>query len=274
MADTTRMKALQKLSEQMPVASQSTAQGLQSARDIQFRQNIGSAPQGAGVGAARQLGAQNAAASGQQSIATAQQDTQNQQNLGQMALGEQQMQQTGQLAGQELSLEQYREQLASKMANLSEEATQKMFDARLEFKKDELGRIHFNERQLADFAVTQARNKEDLAKWEQESNHAHKRKIQLLETVHKKLLASMQEEFSKEEQSKNQEQFQLLKKMEKDLAEKIRKAKQEAANKSGMWSSIGTVGGAIVGGIVGGPGGAVAGAQIGGAAGGAVASNT
>ena len=274
MADTTRMKALQKLSGQMPVASQSTAQGLQSARDIQFRQSIGTAPQGAGVGAARQLGTQNAAASGQQTIAQAQQGLQNQQNLGQLALGEQQMQQTGQIAGQELSLEQHREKLASKLASISEEATRKVFDSRMEFQVDEMNRTHFNERQLADFAVMQARNKEDLAKWEQESHHAHKRKIQLLETMHKKVLAAMQEEFAKSEQSKSQDQIQLLKQMEKDMAEKIRKEKQEAANKGGMWSAAGTVVGTVIGAYVGGPAGASAGGKIGGAAGEAGAANT
>jgi hypothetical protein len=268
------MKALQKLSQNMPVADQKTAQGLKAARDIQLRSAIGQQPTTAGIQQARQMGAAAAAQAGQQAIAQAQQGVQQQQQLGQLGIGEAGMQQQQELFQQQMTGAQHREALAGKIAKLSEEATQEVFDSRMQFQRDEMNRLHLNERQLADFAVMQAESEEEFRNWEQTSRHAHKRKLQVLETLHKKTLAEMEAQYKKDKYYADRKHGQELKAMEKALRDKIEREKREAANKAGMWGAAGTAVGAGVGAYFGQAQGAKAGAEVGGSLGQAGAANT
>lgn len=271
MADTSRMKALKQLSSQMPVASERTAQGLQSARDIQFRQSIGAAPAGAGVQQAQQLGTAATAQAGQDVLAQAQTGQATQGQIGQAALGEQAAQAQQQLAGQQEGLFAKREQLSTQLANIDEKAAQAIFDERMQFQRDERGRTFFNERQLADWRITQAKDEEEFANWAQGAQHAHKRKIQILETLHRSVLAEMEKTAKLGQQKANQQHKMKLIQMERDLKKKIREANAKAGSSAAMWGAAGTVVGAVVGSVI--PGaGTAAGAVVGGAVGTAIGS--
>lgn len=266
MAETPRLSALKKLSSQIPVANARVAQGQQSARDLQLQQAVKQAPSSMGTQQAQQVGAQQAAAAGQQQLATQEAGIQQQAQVGQMAAQGIQQQQQGQMAGLEQGLEQQRQSNVQKFANLSEEAKQEMFDSRMSFQKDEMGRIFGNERQLADYAKLTANSDEQFREYTQQAQQAHEFKIQALETMNKRLQAALQSEAARKQEGLDRVSQQKILQMQQEMQRRIEKAKADAAKKGAMYGAIGTVVGAAAGSF-GGPAGAAAGASIGGSLG-------
>jgi hypothetical protein len=191
-----------------------------------------------------------------------------------MALEQQRGDVQQQLAGLEQGIEQDRLSNVQKFAALSEKAKQELYDSRLQFQKDELGRVFLNERQLADYAKLKARSDAEFRKYEQQARQASAMEIQALETLNRRLEDSIKNAYVRKQEGLNALSERQLYELQRDTQARLQKAQNKAANKAAMWGAAGTIAGAAVGGMAGGPAGAMAGAQIGGGVGTAAGSQT
>lgn len=267
MAESQRLSALKKLSAQIPVANTRVAQGQQAARDMQLQQAVKQAPSSMGTAQAQQVGAQQAATAGQQQLATQEAGLQQQGQVAELATQAVKQQQQTTLSGLEQGVEQQRQSNVEKFAQLSQEAKQEMFDSRIQFQRDEMGRIVANERQLADFARLQAKNDDEFKNYAQQSQQAHQFKIQALETVQKRLEATLKSNEARKQEGLDRISDQQILQMQQDVERQLEKARADAAKKSALYTMGGTVLGAAGGALIGGPTGATTGAQVGGGAG-------
>lgn len=269
------MAALDQIVNNMPVANQRRQQQQQAATDLQLQQAVKAVPpKQAGPAVAQTLGGAAAQTAGQQMIETAKQNVAVNQQAGGMAVDQKQSElQTG-IA--ELRRGQETGQLADEQAfaNISEDAKREMFDSRMSFSKDEMGRTFMNERQLADYAATHARSKEQLQDYMQTAEQMHDRKTQALEAAQAKIDQELQFQNSLSNQKQDQALQKQLVQAKRDLEAKIAKDKAKRANRAGTFQTVAAIGGAVVGGIYGGPAGAAVGYQAGSAVGGMAAAQT
>ena len=204
------------------------------------------------AGQATQMGkvaAQAQAAQQQQMTQVGQMGLQQQQQQAQTGLAQQGMQQAEQLQKQEL---QQREQLTDaeisnrkRMTQDSIKASQRMqkigmdyderlhllstqqvkdlnrigsdvknkiFDARMAFDRDEMGRKFTNERQLADYAISNAQTEQQSRERLQLMQQQSHRKTQLLQTAYRKISQTLEREMKKSEQDKD---FKSLEKLQR-----------------------------------------------------------
>ena len=267
-----RTTQLQNIAGKLPVANQRVAQGLQQANEAQLRGSIATAK--AGPRTAQQMGAQQTEVQTKTDLA-AQTNTLTQgQQIAQQNIQNMQQETQVKLMEKSNSTAKLNMQLQNQLAQMDRETKKEIFDANMEFKKDELGRTTWNERQLLDWKLSQAITDEEFATYEQQARQVSRRKIEmlnhaaaLLEQELKASFESEQAELDYESQKKVQQAIQKLKK-------EAQEEQNKSAKRAAMFTTVGTVAGAVIGGIYGGPGGAAIGASVGGAAGGAVGSAT
>lgn len=270
-----RQKALQNLSNQLPVANAKVAAGQQAARDMQLQQAVAKAPVGANTTqAAQQTGAAAATSAGAQMVDAAQNQVKQQGQIGAVGLADQQAQAQSNVAGLRQGARQQELDNVQKFAQVSEAAKQEMFDKQMNFTKDEQGRTFFNERQLADFARLTADNDEQFKDYAQNAEQLNKRKLQSMEHAYKITMQDLQQKQNLAEQKKDQQAQLQINQIRKEIEEKMQRERARAANRAAAWQAGGMIVGAAAGAFVGGPAGAMAGAQLGGAAGGMAASQT
>jgi hypothetical protein len=263
----TRINQLNKLAGSIPVVNNNIAQGMQAARTTQLQQAIASmAPQQAGTTqAAQQLGAQQAQMSGAIQVQTAQKNSQQLAQVGQMALQEDRMQKNQELFTRQQALTQRNRALTNQLAQLDSNLKDNLLDQQLSFKQDEFGRTIWNERQLADFAVLQAKTQADLDKFEQTISQQSQRRLQILQTVQAKLKQALEQNYMREGQELDQQTRLYIANLKKQAAEKERRERAKRANRGAMiqgaFTIIGAGAGAYLG--MGTPIGAAAGAAIG-----------
>lgn len=270
---TPRMAALQTLQNQLPVASQRVAQGIQAARDIQLQQAVAKAPTGAAIApAAQQTAAAATAQTGSQQVEQAKQMVQQAGQLGQLQLGEQQMAAQQKIAGAQQAARQQEMTSAERLGRLDMSAKQELYDKQLQFQKDEAGRTLFNQRQLADYAIQNAQSDEEFKNWSQQAQQLNKRELQAMETAYNLITEDLKQRWALAEQKKDQAAKEEIARIEASVRAAMEKKRAQAANNASMWSSIGTVAGAGIGAVYGGPAGAVVGAQAGAGVGGMIGS--
>jgi hypothetical protein len=285
MADalTPRMKALQNLSNQLPIANQKVAQGQQAARNIQLQQAVKAAPTtGNTIQTAQQTGAAAAGQAGQQMIEQAGQQVKQQGQLGQVGLATQQQQAQSNVASLKMGAREQEMDNVARLAQVSEQAKQELYDKQLQFNKDQRGRTMFSERQLMDYALANAKDENDFRNKAQALEQATKRDLQASEQAYALINADLDRKFRLAEQQKDQKAKLEIAEMKRAAAEAMAKKKASSANRAAMFQAGGMVVGAVAGGVLGSmvaPGvgtaaGASAGAQIGSAAGGMAASQT
>ena len=262
-----RINQLNTLAANLPVVNQQMANNMQAARTTQLQQAIASmAPEQAGTTkVAQQIGAQQAQQAGAIQVQTAQRTAQQAQQVGQMALQEDRIQKQKELFTRQQALAQRNRALTNQLARLDSDLKDQLFDQQLSFKRDEFGRTIWNERQLADFAVLQAKTQIDLEKFEQVMHQQSQRRLQIMQVVQAKLKQALEQNFMREGQELDQ-QTRLF------IAQKMKEAKEKEARERARRSSRGaliqgafTVAGAIIGSFSPlGPGtGTVVGAQAG-----------
>lgn len=276
------MAVLDSIIGNMPVANQRRQQQVQAANDLQLQQAVRAAPPKAATPqVTQQLGAAVQQNVGQQIVDTAKQNLQ----VNQQAAGTQLQNQATQIQSglADLRRGQDTQQLDAErqFANINEQAKREMFDNRLEFQKDEQGRAFMNERQLADYAATHARDQNQFQNYQQSSEHLHDRQTQLLEAGYNKLTQELEFQNSLSNQKQDQQLKLRLEQARKDLENKIAKEKARKANRAGKFQAVGTVVGAVAGGVIGSAvpvvgtaAGAVVGASVGGALGSGAAAAT
>lgn len=183
--------------------------------------------------------------------------------LGQQAMGQRDVMQQRKLAlGASLR------NAENSLAALSMTTKQQMFDATMQFEQDELGRTIFNERQLLDYAISKAKDVEDLQNYEQTVGQMSERRMRLLQAAQAKIQQELQQAYQMEENELTQEHKLGLARAKAALEAKMQQEKADAANRAAMFNGIFTIAGGVAGAIIAGPGGyaggAAAGASIGG----------
>lgn len=269
------MAALDSVINNMPVANQRRQQQQQAATDLQLQQAVKSVPPAQATPAVAQtLGAGAAQTAGQQMIETAKQNLAVNQQAGGMAL--QQKQADLQQNLQALKRGQDTTQLTDEQqfANISEDAKREMFDSRMQFSKDEMGRTFMNERQLADYAILHAHDEQQIKDYAQAAEQLHDRKMQTMEAAQQKITQELEFQNSLSNQKQDHALKLKLEQAKLDLEQKIAKEKADRANRAGTFSTVAGVAGAVAGAYFGGPAGAAAGYQAGSAVGGMAASQT
>ena len=145
------------------------------------------------------------------------------------------------------------------LSRIGRDVKQKIFDSRMSFDRDEMGRKFSNERQLADYAIMTARSEEDLSNKMQQMQQQSQRKVQMMEVGYKKIINEMKRQEKMSEGQKNFEQLKMLGEMSRNMRDQINRENQRAANKSAMIGAASTIVGVGVAAAGGGPvGGALA----------------
>lgn len=272
MAETKRTQQLKSLAKQFPASNQKMANQLDSARAIQMQQQVAAAPTTAPTRQIGQaIGGQQAAQASE--VALQQQKIGQQQatQVGQLGLAEKGRQLRQEEASANLAEQARQRDIVENIANMSEQAKNDMFNNRLEFRKDELGRTFLNERQLADYAILTAKNEQEWLKYQQTAMNAHKKALEMSKMAYAKIEQALKQESMKKDQEANQALKKELLQAKQQLEQDIARRESEAKNKQAMWSTggqmVGAVAGGVVGGIYGGPAGAAAGASAGGSLG-------
>lgn len=274
-ASTPRLKALQNLASQLPVSNSKVAAGQQAARDMQLQSAVKAAPVSAPIAqTAQTTGAAAAGQAGQQAIERATQQIQQGGQVGQVGLQEQARAGQARVAGLKSGAREAEMGNVQKLAQISEEAKKELFDRQTSFEKDEMGRTHFNERQLADYAKVNAQSDESYKNYAQQSEQLSRRKLQAMEHAARVVESDLEQKYQQAKQKGDQQSALEIEKTRKDMADKIQREKTRAANRAAAWQAGGTIVGAGAGALIGGPAGAAAGASLGSAAGGMAASQT
>lgn len=178
---TNRAKQLESLASQMPGANQQIAQGLQQARQMQMQEQIKGMQAPVGPMAAQQMGAQQAQQAGAINVQAAQQLQNQQVQAGQMGLQQQARTQRKEAFSDQIQLSQKQQEYANALNQLGNETRNELLDNQLRFQKDEAGRALMNDRQMLDYALTQAKSEEEFLQWSQGIQQVHERKIQSME---------------------------------------------------------------------------------------------
>jgi hypothetical protein len=257
-----KLKALKAIGSQLPTTNSQiaarTGYNTQAQIGQAIQQNIPTNQ------AASLVAAQSTAAQGQQQVQQTQQQTQQNQQIGQIAMQDQQMTAQNQQFQRNMRTDKDRLQSESRLAQLNQTLKGELIDEQLQFQRDEAGRVFLNERQLMDFAVLQAEDKEQLMDYEQTARQASDRTLQLMEIMHKRLTQELQLDFEQREQRLSLESRRSIIEKQHELEKQYLKKKAKAANITGVLVATGT----IVGAVYGGPVGAAAGGAAGGALGG------
>jgi hypothetical protein len=154
------------------------------------------------------------------------------------------------------------------LARIGRDIKQQLFDSRMTFERDELGRSFSNDRQLADYTVANAKTEQEAQERLQQMQQASQRSIQLTEIALAEVEQQMKQEFQKAEAERDFAHQKDLAKMRAALQEKLRKEQADAANKAAIWNTVGTLAGiGIVAATGGGAAALMAGGAIGGGAG-------
>lgn len=147
------------------------------------------------------------------------------------------------------------------LAELGAYTKQQIFDSRLTFQQDEMGRKFTNLRQLADYAVASYKDDQKLGFELQAMQQAAQKEFMVLEHAHKMITQKMQLEFQRAEKQKDYALLKKLQKMKADLQEKMARKQAQASAISNIIVGGATIAGAVAGAGV--PGGAIIGASIG-----------
>lgn len=260
-----RIQNLNKLAAAIPMANQQIASGMQQARETQLQQTIGqmTPEQAATPRLAQSMGAQQAAQASAIQLGAQQKTQQSAVVAGQQAIVQDKIQKQQELFTRSQALSQKNRYLENELARISQSAKDKLLDQQLSFKRDELGRTVWNERQLADYKIATAKDEEDFRNYQQEASNLSERRMKMLTMAQKKLEQILEQGYISNTQKLNQ--ASRLKIVE-TVAELKRKQARESARQSsnmGMWAGAGTVVGAVAGAMIAGPGGYAAGAAVG-----------
>lgn len=116
------------------------------------------------------------------------------------------------------------------LSNLGRDVKAKLFDARIQFGRDENGRKFNNERQLMDFAVASAKSQIDLQNKMQIMEQTATREIFAMEKAHAQLQQALQNGYLDSKRELDQGMKQQLAQMEQAMKKEIQKKKAQAAN--------------------------------------------
>lgn len=145
------------------------------------------------------------------------------------------------------------------LSKLGLDVKQKIYDNRIRFERDELGRKFSNERQMADYAIASAKNEQDLRNKMQIMQQIMQKELYMMEQASNKVNIALERGYLDDKRKLDQEQKRKLYDMKKKMDGEIRKKK---ANNAMIVNGL-TAAGAVFFGGVGATGGAAAGSALG-----------
>lgn len=157
------------------------------------------------------------------------------------------------------------------LSKLGRDVKQQLFDSRLQFERDGVGRKFRNERQMSDWAVSTASSREELMGRMQTIQQAAEKEIIMMKAAAARLEQALKQGFGDEQRELDQASKERMIRAKADLEKEIQAKEARAAAIGNILS--GAASGAMAGGSVGGLWGAVAGGVLG-AAGGAQANKS
>lgn len=167
------------------------------------------------------------------------------------------------LEEQQRGLQRQSRRAEARLFSLDNQIKNELLDKQLLFKRDELGRNLFNERQLADYALASAQNQQDLLNYQQKVQQLSAKKMQILKAAHVKIKQEMQNTYKKESNDAMNKLRRELAQAEYNMRMKMQREQAKARNRAGMFGAAGSI---LLGGLgaaIGGPAGATAGATLG-----------
>lgn len=265
--DTPRMRALQNLSNQLPVANSRVAAGQQASQQMQLQNAVKAAPQGGStVQSAQDTGTAMAQTTGQNTIQNAQNQVQQQGQLGQLGVGEQKAQAESNVASQTQGARQQQMDNLQRLSQIDQGAKQQLYDRQMQFQQDQNGRTMFSTEQLADYAKSTAQNQQTYDNYAQQAQQLSQRNLEAMQQAYKLVSEDLKQQAAVAEQKGDQVTAQTIYQQQRDASAAMSKAQSDAANNKSIWQASATAVGATVGGIIskGGAGdGAAAGSAIG-----------
>jgi hypothetical protein len=267
---TAQAAAPQATLQQAEIAANTVQQNTQQLTDVA---QTGLAAQGAEAeaGLQRQQNAQQLALTSQenqQKIAMSRQDIAMRKRVtGSEQASAQRLQKVGIEVDNKLQIATLRQR--EQLDRLGGDVKDKIINSRLQFDRDEIGRKFTNDRQLADYALANAKTELEFKEKMREVQQTQERKIQLMEIAEKKMLGALENNWIASERQLDNENRAKIAKMAADMREAIEREKAGSAGRMAMWQAGGTIAGAVAGSFFG-PAGTYAGAAAGAAVGGAV----
>lgn len=264
MADTPRLRALQNLSNNLPVANSQIAAGHQAAQQMQIQNAVRSAPAGTGTNAAQQTGASAAQQKGSEMIDSA--GTQLQQQSGKAGLAAVGAAETAntnaaQIGSLQAGAKDSAQDNVARLDAVASGAKADLYDKQMQFAKDQDNRTLFSEQQLSDYAVANAQSAQEYQNKAQAASIVNQRNIQMLETAHAKIMEDLNFKYQQAKQAGDHNAQESIRSMMNETEDRMSREKARAANSSAAWQAGGL--------ILGGAAGAAIGQSASGAAGGA-----
>lgn len=228
---------------QMPIRDQDTAQRVKATQDLTTQAAVQGAVQAPPTGVSTAQVAQKVAPQIQLQ-AGQQQATLHQaaQEVGRQERGLARQQEALDIESRlaRAAMANQRQELANreKLGLLSESIKNDILDSELSFRRDETGRAFLNERQLLDYKVQSARDKEELQNWVQYSQQQHSKKLQVLEAANRVVQQKLQQDYETARAAGNRDlQRQILQK-KKEYEEKVRAAQAKKARNAAIGAGI------------------------------------
>jgi hypothetical protein len=209
------------------------------------------------------LGAQQAAAAGQQAVTNEAAQQQQRSALAQQALQSQAVQQEDVLSQQQAGLQRQQIQSEEQLSTIKRQNIDKTANAQMEFKRDEQGRIEYQESQLIDYAIATAESEQDLKDKLADIQWAADQEVQVLSAANNRLKSVLYGEQQVELQKYTQEQRAAVAEYQRSLERELERKQERASNGAMIGGGIGTIAGAYFG-PVGAAAGGTAGSWLGG----------
>lgn len=258
-------QTLSSLASQVPGQIEQDASRAQSKTDLAIQQAVAATPAPAlTTPRIQEVAAQAATQQGAEQVKSQEQGQQRLANLAKEGAQKAQHEIEMRIKDQKLGIAQKGRALQERLSSKNRELKDALFDNEMKFQQDELGRTAWNERQLLDWKVTQAKSQQELAEYEQEVQQMHEKRTTLLKTAQAKIKQALANGFDENEQKLNNAQTIRLTEAKLALDKKIAQEKAEKAASNALLVGAFTVLGTAVGAVVGfGAPGAMAGGAIG-----------
>lgn len=263
------------LAGQMPIANQRTQTGLLEAAKTKTQAALGGVPptgQPLGVRQVQAAAGQQAAQQGQAILGTTQQGAQQSGQMQQAAAQQDATKSQEALRERQLRLSAAQRQMERQLNSVDSRLKSRLLDDQMAFQKDELGRTLFNDRQLLDWKLANAKSEVEVADFEQKLREESTKRVQILSAAHAQIQQAMEQSFVEGQQQLDAAQRLRLAEAKRKLEEKIKKEQARSRNRAAMISAAGAIVGGVAGALAAGPGGYAAGAAAGSSIGSGVAS--
>jgi hypothetical protein len=171
------------------------------------------------------------------------------QAINSLALSQQQREQHKILSERQMAVEKMAQDHQQRFSQLNRDMAQQLHDDTTKFKKDEIGRTVLNERQLADYAVLEAKSQEDLQNFAMVRQEMTNRRIQVMQQsyrvidqaltqLNERINTRKYQEWEMGEMRKDQELQLSLAAAKKAAQDKMDAAKREGAQSAALGGII------------------------------------